>query len=229
MALTTAKSCDTAQLDVVSAYLNSNPDETVYCEFPEGFESADGAFLLLFLALYELRCSEKLWQDNLTRKMLALGIGQVPDEPCLFTTSQSAEIVDTVNPNLSTAIRRNVASTGADEHIVQVIIFFYVDDIIMICSPNEASHKRMAQIKASLCETYEMRDMGEISWFLKIRVLQDCKQKKLWLIQDTYMDNLASKFNLTYGAPALIPVYVAVRSFIPNEGESTPEKTLLYQ
>jgi hypothetical protein len=71
--------------------------------------------------------------------------------------------------------------------------------------------------------------MGEISWFLKICVLQDRKQKKLWLIQDTYMDNLASKFNLTYGAPALIPVYVAVRSFIPNEGESTPEKTLLYQ
>jgi hypothetical protein len=139
MALTTAKNCDTAQLDAVSAYLNSNLDETIYCEFPEGFESADGTFLLLFLALYRLRCSGKLWQDNLTRKMLALGLRQVPEEPCLFTTSQSAEIVDTLNPNLSTAIRANVASTGADEHIVQVIIFFYVDDIVMICSPNEAS------------------------------------------------------------------------------------------
>jgi hypothetical protein len=118
MALTTAKNCETAQLDAVSANLKSNLDETIYCEFPEGFKSVDGTFLLLLLALYGLRRSRKLWQDNLTTKMLALGLRQVPEVPCLFTTSQSAEIVDTLDPNLSTAIRANVASTGTDEHIV---------------------------------------------------------------------------------------------------------------
>jgi hypothetical protein len=43
------------------------------------------------------------------------------------------------------------------------------------------------------------------------------------------MHNLASKFNLTHGAPALTPVHVAAQSFIPNKGESTLEETLLYQ
>jgi hypothetical protein len=141
MALTAAKNYDTALLDAVSAYLNSNLDETIYCEFPEEFESADGTFFLLLLALYGLCRLGKLWQDNLITKILALGLRQVPEEPCLFTTSQLAEIADTLDPNLSTAIRANVTSTSADEHIVQVIIFFYVNDIVMICSPNEASHK----------------------------------------------------------------------------------------
>jgi hypothetical protein len=35
MASTAAKNCDTAYLDTVSVYLNSNLNEIIYCEFPK--------------------------------------------------------------------------------------------------------------------------------------------------------------------------------------------------
>jgi hypothetical protein len=49
-----------------------------------------------------------------------------------------------------------------------IIDFFYVDDTILLCKLDSSSCERMAEIKAKLREHYEMRDLGEIFWFLKI-------------------------------------------------------------
>jgi len=46
---------------------------------------------------------------------------------------------------------------------------------------------------------YEMRDLGELSWFLGIRVIRDRSQKKLWLCQDSYIKKIAATFHLTVG------------------------------
>ena len=46
MAVTAAFDLEAYQLDTISAFMNSDLDEVVYCEYPEGFER-DGYCLLL--------------------------------------------------------------------------------------------------------------------------------------------------------------------------------------
>lgn len=60
-----------------------------------------------------------------------------------------------------------------------IIVFFYVDDII---AAYYRSYESEAQtFRNSLEGKWELRDMGEASWFLGIRILRDRQQHKLWL------------------------------------------------
>lgn len=34
---------------------------------------------------------------------------------------------------------------------------------------------------------FPMRDMGELKWFLEIRIIWDRTQRKLWMFQDSYI------------------------------------------
>jgi hypothetical protein len=52
-----------------------------------------------------------------------------------------------------------------------IIIFFYVDDIVIMVHPKYYSD--FLDFKAKLMAAYEMRDMGELKWFLGIRVMRD--------------------------------------------------------
>jgi hypothetical protein len=42
-----------------------------------------------------------------------------------------------------------------------------------------------------------MHKLGEIDYFLGIRVIRDILARKTWLLQDSYISNLAIKFNIT--------------------------------
>jgi hypothetical protein len=48
----------------------------------------------------------------------------------------------------------------------QIIIFFYVDDIVIMVYPKY--HSDFLDFKAKLMAVYEMRDIGELKWFLGI-------------------------------------------------------------
>jgi hypothetical protein len=126
----------------------------------------------LVRALYGLCRSPKLWQNDLTTTLLSLGLCQIPEELYLFTTTKSIEPLDPLAMATATSTNPTLMSTDAIA-IGVVIVFFYVDDIIILCKPDSQSSECMAEIKAKLCEYYEMRDLGEISWFLRIQVLCD--------------------------------------------------------
>jgi Reverse transcriptase (RNA-dependent DNA polymerase) len=55
------------------------------------------------------------------------------------------------------------------------------------------------QFKADLYSSYEFKDLGDLKWFLGIRVIRDRPNRKLWLCQDAYINKIANKFNLTQG------------------------------
>ena len=68
-------------------------------------------------------------------------------------------------------------------------------------------------------QRYEMRDLGELSWFLGIRVIRDRVQRKLRLCQDSYIRKIAITFYLTDRKPPAIPL--ATEEFIPNTEQVT--------
>jgi hypothetical protein len=76
----------------------------------------------------------------------------------------------------------------------EVLVFFYVDDIIIVSLPSVA--REAIRVCDEISRAWKVRDLGEVSWFLGIRILRDREAKKLWLCQDAYLDQMAAKFHL---------------------------------
>ncbi|OWZ19073.1 Retroelement pol Polyprotein [Phytophthora megakarya] len=91
------------QLDIKTAFLNSELEEEIYLELVEGFESPDGHAWRLLRALYGLKQASKAWYDNFTAFLLGLGFRQGAADTCLFVK-------------------------GSDETLM--IVLSYVDDIL---------------------------------------------------------------------------------------------------
>ena len=85
-----------------------------------------------------------------------------------------------------------------------LIVFFYVDDIVGLCRTTDLP--KLHQFKQALMEQYELKDLGELNWFLGIRIIRDRSQRKLSLCQDSYVDRIIKKFHLKYAKPAHIPI-----------------------
>ena len=45
--------------------------------------------------------------------------------------------------------------------------------------------------------------MGQLNWFLGIRVVRDISYCSTWLIQDAFIDKVVTKYNLIEGATTL--------------------------
>jgi hypothetical protein len=85
LALTAAFDLDTAQYDAVNAFLNSLLDEDVYVELPPGlFKDRRTRCWKLLRALYGLRKSPRLWQQEATRVLISIGFRVVQEDHCLF-------------------------------------------------------------------------------------------------------------------------------------------------
>jgi len=76
-----------------------------------------------------------------------------------------------------------------------LIVFFFVDDICILHhrSNTDAYH----QFRTQLFLKYKMRDIGELKWFLGVRVVRDRIRRRIWLCQDAYIAKIAAKFRLT--------------------------------
>jgi Reverse transcriptase (RNA-dependent DNA polymerase). len=85
-ALAAAFDLDTAQFDAVNAFLNSLLDEEVYVEMPPGLFPASRRIRCwkLLRALYGLRKSPRLWQQEASRVLKSLGFKVVQEDICLF-------------------------------------------------------------------------------------------------------------------------------------------------
>jgi hypothetical protein len=78
-----------------------------------------------------------------------------------------------------------------------IIVFFYVDDICILSHP---SHKAEAtEFRTKLMEAYEFREIGELEWFLGIRIVRDRTQRTLWLCQDSYIDKITTSLSWERG------------------------------
>lgn len=82
-ALVAAFDLDLHQMDAVAAFLNSHLPAPVYTVMPQGFEKA-GKVWKLEKALYGLRISPKLWQQEASAVLTKIGLTQVPEDPCVF-------------------------------------------------------------------------------------------------------------------------------------------------
>ena len=69
-----------------------------------------------------------------------------------------------------------------------------MDNIILLSKPQDQT--QMIQFKEALMQTYAMREIGDVQWFLGIQILRDRDQQRLWLSQDSYIDKIVKQFGL---------------------------------
>ena len=109
-----------------------------------------------------------------------------------------------------------------NEHIV---VIFFVDDIIPIYHPD--NHDKYEDFKLIFQTKYKMRDMGDLKWFLGIRVTRDLENRKLWLCQDSFIEKMAHRFHLE--DRKVPPTPMSTDPLIKHEGQTTPQDIHLYQ
>jgi hypothetical protein len=107
----------------------------------------------------------------------------------------------------------------------RITVFFYVDDVVILY--HKTHQKEFELFKQALLNAYRFKDLGELKWFLGIRVVRDRPAKRLWLCQDSYIEKIATSFNLTDAAQSKTPL-LQEELFINTE-EATAQEVHAYQ
>lgn len=83
-----------------------------------------------------------------------------------------------------------------------IILVLYVDDLILIGD----SDAEIADIKLFLRSKFEMKDLGELCYFLGIEVIKS--KEGIWLLQRQYALDMMSKVGMTGCKPITTPLEV---------------------
>jgi len=99
-------------------------------------------------------------------------------------------------------------------------VFFWVDDIVLLCRKEDL--EKRDEFVRQLTAKFEMRNEGELHWFLGIRVVRNRAEKLLWLCQDSYIEKIAAKFDLVHARKVRTPMRSGEHSTPPPpSGPST--------
>ncbi len=66
-----------------------------------------------------------------------------------------------------------------------LIVFFYVDDIIVACPPERVD--TLDRFERQLMEMYDIKALGDAKWFLGIRIVRNEDDLRIWLCQDSFI------------------------------------------
>ncbi|KHJ30242.1 hypothetical protein EV44_g3325 [Erysiphe necator] len=69
-----------------------------------------------------------------------------------------------------------------------IIIFFFVDDLV-VAFPADKRSKAHNYLK-KLTQKYEFRILGELEWFVGVKITRDGSNKKLFLSQEAYIEKI---------------------------------------
>lgn len=187
-------------MDVKTAYLNADIDCEIYLEQPEGFvktNDENGTKLVCKLkkSLYGLKQSGRNWYNLLHGSLVEEGFKQLQTDCCVYKR------------------------IGKDS---TVLILFWVDDIIIVASDDEA----LDTIKMSLSKKFKMKDLGRLAWFLGIafQFKDDC----IFMDQKKYCEKILERFRMSDCKPKCIPCDSSVSGVIDSESNEL-ENPRLYR
>jgi hypothetical protein len=106
-----------------------------------------------------------------------------------------------------------------------IVVIFFVDDIIPIYHPH--NHHKYEEFKLAFQSKYRTRDMGDLQWFLGIRVVRDIENRKLWLCQDSFVEKITHRFHLEDRKPPSTPMSIDILE--KYDGQATPQEVNMYQ
>ena len=82
-----------------------------------------------------------------------------------------------------------------------MFLVLYVDDILLIGNDVGA----LLSVKVWLSKQFDMKDLGEASYILGIKVIRDRKNRMLALSQATYIDEVLARFSMQNSIKGFLP------------------------
>jgi len=159
------------QIDIKGAYLNGelNANEVLYMYHPPGYKvpNAGTHVLCLIKTLYGLKQSGHRWYQKLTSVFIKLGFKQCAVDQAVYY--------------------RVVIVKGE-----LTIVVVHVDD----CSIVATTLHLIEELKAGLCEHFEVTDLRELHWMLSIEIKCDRPSQVVHLLQRLYIDAILRCYNL---------------------------------
>jgi hypothetical protein len=194
IAMVAIKGWSLHQMDIKNVFLHGDLREEVYMEQPLGYVDQTHPNLVC-------RLKKALYGLKQALRAWSYKIGQY------FITSG----FQTSNANFSLYVKKT------DHGIVVIVI--YVDDLIITGD----SDVDIFDFKKLLKQKFEMKDLGELRYFLGIEVIQS--HKGIWLLQRQYALNKLSEYGMMGCKPISIPLEQNVK-LSADEGDLVEDTTM---
>lgn len=167
-ALSVQLGLDVTHLDVTTAFLNGELDETVYMHKPDCFSSpeCDGKVLKLKKAIYGLKQSSRAWYRRVDDCLVSIGYKRSNIEPCLYIKTKCNK---------------------------KTIVTLYVDDFFVFSNDTVET----TYLKDVLSSHFKIKDLGELKQCLGMSVKIDKTNGVITLNQKNYIEQLLYKFQMT--------------------------------
>lgn len=165
------------QMDVKTAFLNGDLEEQVYMKQPEGFSSKESEHLVCKL------------------KKSIYGLKQASRQWYL----KFHEVISTfgfVENVMDQCIYQKVSGSKV------CFLILYVDDILL--ATNDMGLLR--EVKQYLSKNFDMKDMGEASYVIGIKITRDRQRCILGLSQEAYINKVLERFRMKDCSPSPAPI-----------------------
>ena len=75
-----------------------------------------------------------------------------------------------------------------------IMLFFFVDDMVTVY--HRRHHEHVRRFMDELTGTYELKLLGDLKWYLGIKVSRNRETRQLWLSQEAYIEKIAAGFEI---------------------------------
>lgn len=183
------------QLDVKSAFLHGELNEEVFITQPPGYEQKGHEHKVYKLkkALYGLKQAPRAWYSRIESYFMKEGFEKCPHEHTLFVKRMDGGKM--------------------------LIVCLYVDDLIF--TGNDESMFR--KFKHSMMTEFDMTDLGRMSYFLGLEVLQ--RSEGIYVSQRKYAQEVLERFNMSQCNAVHNPIVPGVK-IMKDEGGVEVDSTL---
>ncbi|KAL0548750.1 hypothetical protein IC582_013218 [Cucumis melo] len=164
------------KMDVKTALLNGNLEESIFMSQREGFitQGQEQKVCKLNRSIYGLKQASRSWNIRFDTAIKCYGFDQNVDEPCVYKKINKGKVA---------------------------FLVLYVDDILLI--GNDMGY--LTDVKAWLAAQFQMKDLGEAQYVLGIQIIRDRKNKILALSQVTYIDKMLVRYSMQNSKKGLLP------------------------
>eukprot|EP00170_Pyropia_yezoensis_P003693 contig_15515_g3704 len=177
LAVAAERDLEIGGLDIKTAYLNAAMDKDVYIEQPEGYEcGGPDVICKVDQALYGSKQAGNLWHMDLDKTHKDAGMDSSEADPCCYLW----------------------------HHPVHASIYqlVHVDDVFTVAKTKGGVKAGQQVIK----DKHEVRDQGELTDFLGMRIVRDRKNKTLELSSPGHTMALIKRFGMEHANPTLVPM-----------------------
>ena len=154
------------QLDVKTAYINADLDETIFMRAPDDFNLPPGYALKLNKSIYGLKQSGLNWHMCVSKFLINIGFSKLLSDSCIFVMNHGGEDL--------------------------FMVILYVDDMLL------ASRKldKILTLKRKIQERFDIEDLGEVKFYLGLKINRDYQNKIIYVNQKHYILRLLKKYDL---------------------------------